>query len=98
MLSINWAKKETPVTIEIEDVQVLIAASSATEYSRDDEEMREQQLKMERLERAEAMRMGQVTGTYAKPVYFHPEYLCCRGRSSRSKLLVLRFFRRQDCQ
>ncbi|KAL5518944.1 VPS13 [Sanghuangporus vaninii] len=63
MLSINWAKKETPVTIEIEDVQVLIAAFSATVYSREDEEVREQQLKMERLERAEAMRMGEVTST-----------------------------------
>ncbi|EJD03959.1 vacuolar protein sorting-associated protein vps13 [Fomitiporia mediterranea MF3/22] len=58
MLSINWTKKETPVVIEIEDVQVLIAASSATAYSREDEERREQQLKQERLERAEALRMG----------------------------------------
>lgn len=52
------------MTIEIEDVQLLIAASSAMEYDREDEIKREQQLKQERLERAEAIRMGEATGAW----------------------------------
>lgn len=72
-LAINWTRKETPVTIEIEDVQLLIAASSATEYSREDEENREQQLKQERLERAEAIRMGEATGTCLTHILCHTD-------------------------
>ncbi|KAH8120322.1 vacuolar protein sorting-associated protein vps13 [Phellopilus nigrolimitatus] len=64
LLKMNWsvtAMANTPLQVEIEDVQVLIAASSTTEYSREDEEKREQQLKNEMLERAEALRVGEPT-------------------------------------
>lgn len=52
----------TPLQIEVEDVQLLVAATATTAYSREDEEKREQELKQERLERAEAMRFGESTG------------------------------------
>ncbi|KAI5124698.1 hypothetical protein M0805_004304 [Coniferiporia weirii] len=62
LFKLNWsvtAMANTPLQVEIEDVQVLIAASSTTEYSREEETKREQQLKSERLERAEALRLGE---------------------------------------
>lgn len=54
----------TPLQIEVEDVQILVAASATTAYSREDEENRVQQLKQERLERAEAIRFGESTGVH----------------------------------
>lgn len=69
-LNINWSLKgTTPLQVKIEDVQLLIAASSATEYSREDDEKRQQQLKQERLERAESLRMGEAAGASRERSY-----------------------------
>jgi hypothetical protein len=67
-LNINWSLKgTTPLQVKIEDVQLLIAASSATEYSREDDETRQQQLKQERLDRAESLRIGEAAGALYTP-------------------------------
>ena len=67
MLTVNWSVKQvahTPLKIEVEDIQILIAASTAEGYSPEEEELREPQLKFEKLERAEALRVGDATGGY----------------------------------
>lgn len=51
----------TPVQIKIEDLHVVVAASTATEHSPEEDEERAQALKFERLQRAETMRFDSPT-------------------------------------
>lgn len=80
-VAINWYNiLNSKVDISIEDVQILIKSSLSTKYDREEEEQRAQELKRERLERAETLH--DVPGEFSsfikhdQNVYIHS---CSRG-------------------
>lgn len=76
-ISIPWfSLGRSPVVIRVEDVHVVIGPSKATSYDPEDVERRSNAVKMEKLERAEAMNFNDAADGGAWPPHTSDRFEC----------------------